>query len=400
MSGEATGRALSVLHVGPTPFFSDRGCHIRIAGLMRGLHEQGVGGALCTYHHGRDVPGIDTLRISTVPGYDRVEAGPTGLKYVADALLFFKVLGVTLRRRPDLLHGHLHEGALLSWAVSRLLFWRRLPVVFDVQGSLSGELDEYGYAKRGGWRSALFERVERFIDHRADVLACSSAAALQIARDRFGVAEDRLYEVPDGIDAEAIEHGDRAEARHRLGIPEGATVVVYSGSLIPAKGVETLHELIAACSRRALGVRFLLIGYPVQDTERFLAAQGLQDTCTLTGRLPFEQLGTHLAAADIAVDPKDAESGEASGKLLNYMAAGLPVVAWETPNSRKILGQAGCYASLGSIDSLVEAVVALSNSAQRRAQLGGRARARVAEQFTWSASVHRLLDIYRALLVR
>ncbi|NJN54995.1 MAG: glycosyltransferase family 1 protein [Anaerolineae bacterium] len=41
-----------------------------------------------------------------------------------------------LRYRPDIVHGHMHEGAMIGSMVARLL---RVPLVFDFQGSLSAE---------------------------------------------------------------------------------------------------------------------------------------------------------------------------------------------------------------------------------------------------------------------
>ena len=51
----------------------------------------------------------------------------------------------------------------------------------------------------------------------------------------------------------------------------------------------------------------------------------------------------HLGLADVAVSAKRSAS-EANGKLLNYMAMGLPTVAYETPVSRELLGERGTYA--------------------------------------------------------
>ena len=57
----AGGHGLKVLHIAPTPFFADRGCHIRIRNEIESLRDQDVEVTLCTYHQGRDVEGIRTL---------------------------------------------------------------------------------------------------------------------------------------------------------------------------------------------------------------------------------------------------------------------------------------------------------------------------------------------------
>ncbi|MFW2404279.1 MAG: glycosyltransferase family 1 protein, partial [Gammaproteobacteria bacterium] len=76
-----------VLHIAPTPFFADRGCHIRIRGIVGGLAERGYENLVCTYSIGRDVEGVQTRRCATIPGYTKTEAGPSAFKYVADVFL-------------------------------------------------------------------------------------------------------------------------------------------------------------------------------------------------------------------------------------------------------------------------------------------------------------------------
>ena len=47
----------------PTPFFADRGCHVRIYEEARALQALGHRVTICTYHNGRDLPGFDIRRI-------------------------------------------------------------------------------------------------------------------------------------------------------------------------------------------------------------------------------------------------------------------------------------------------------------------------------------------------
>jgi glycosyltransferase involved in cell wall biosynthesis len=178
-------------------------------------------------------------------------------------------------------------------------------------------------------------------------------------------------------------------------LPQDRPVVVYSGGLLPVKGLEQLHATIAAAAERDLAVHFLLIGYPTEATERFVAEHGLQSRCTLTGRVNFGALPALLAAADIAIEPKLANAGEASGKLLNYMAAGLPVVAFDTANNREMLAEAGCYACADRPGQMVDCIAELAADAGRRARLGEAALARVSASYSWDASAALLDQLYR-----
>ena len=53
---------LRVLVIAPTPFFGDRGCHVRIYEEVRGLMARGIEVRVVTYPTGRDLDGIETVR--------------------------------------------------------------------------------------------------------------------------------------------------------------------------------------------------------------------------------------------------------------------------------------------------------------------------------------------------
>ena len=72
----------------------------------------------------------------------------------------------------------------------------------------------------------------------------------------------------------------------------------------------------------------------------------MDDVVTFTGRVPFSDAPYYLSACDIAVAPKMSTS-EGSGKLLNYMAMALPIVAYDTALNREYLGELGVYALPG-----------------------------------------------------
>lgn len=331
------------LHIAPTPFFSDRGCHIRIRNEIEALRDSGVRVILCTYPLGADPGGIDIRRTARIPGYTQVDAGFSPFKFPADLLLFLLVLRTAWKERPDALHGHLHEGALIGWAVRCCLFWRRLPVIMDMQGSLTGELIGYGTLSGHGWLVRLVRAVERFVCRLPQLFFCSSPRSLDLLRRDFGVPEERLVLLNDVVPDRFFTSRDAAVLRQELGLPLEKTVVLYSGSLLPGKGLGHVLRAIAELQEERPDLLFVLVGYPVDDVHSQLEDQGLIDAVLLVGRVAYDELPRWLAVADIALEPKEEVSGEASGKVLHYLAAGLPVVCFDTDNNRQVLGELGYY---------------------------------------------------------
>ena len=138
---------MRVLMVAPTPFFGDRGCHIRILEEVRALRGLGVETLVATYAVGRDHPEVRTVRAPRVPWVKTLPVGFSPHRPYLDGLLFGTTLRAARRFRPDILHGHLHEGAAIAAVVGRLV---RRPAVADLQGSVAGEMIAHGHLPAGG----------------------------------------------------------------------------------------------------------------------------------------------------------------------------------------------------------------------------------------------------------
>ncbi len=388
-----SSKVLKVLHIAPTPFFSDRGCHMRIRGIIRALNKRAISSVLCTYSLGRDVEGVETVRTAPIPGYTKLEAGPSAFKYLADILLFFRVCSLISSRKPDIIHAHLHEGALLGWAAKLIFFWRKTPMVFDVQGSLVGELEAHGYFKKYKFLKRIFWTLEYLITRMADRFVCSSQNTVDILRNEFNVDIEHAVLVNDGADE--FQLSDNAALKTTLALPENKTIVIFTGALLEAKGLVYLCETMLQAKIQNTGCHFLLVGYPEEAVRDFSEKNQLQEICTLVGRVPYEQLGDYLALADIALEPKLSDSGEASGKLLNYMGAGLPVVCFDTKSNRQILGENGYYAETNGLLEQIEVVIADSVIASEKGAAG---KVRVHETFSWDAAGEKIQSVYNSCL--
>jgi glycosyltransferase involved in cell wall biosynthesis len=380
-----------ILHVGPTPFFANRGCHIRILNEIRGLQASGRRVILCTYGLGEDIEGIDIRRTWSIPGYSRTGAGFSPFKPLADILLFFLVLKVAWQERVQIVHGHLHEGGLIGWCLKVALFWRKIILIMDVQGSLSGELRSYGTFRRLPFLLSIFYFLERIICLMPDRIICSSVASREFLIDSCSVDPEKIELVGDVVPASFFQAAPEA----RPDFPAEKRVVIYSGSLLPGKGVDLLLEAIEPIVSRYEDVLFALIGYPKERIETFVATAGLEGSVILPGEVDYGELSSWLGGADLGVDPKGRGSGEASGKILHYMAAGLPVVCFDTQNNRTFLGEHAFYAIGETGRDLAAAIdLALTDHESRR-KYGAFCRDRAGQDFSSDSAGQQLDRLYR-----
>src|SRR5262249_18032764 len=113
-----------------------------------------------------------------------------------------------------------------------------------------------------------------------------------------------------------------------------------------------------------------------------------------TGRIDYRAAPRYLALGDVAVSPKRSKT-EANGKLLNYMACGLPTIACDGPVAREILGDDGIFVPIGDAAALATACITLLEDAGERKWRGEALRARVVAKFSWSVLAARLVEVYR-----
>ncbi len=384
---------LKILMLAPTPYFADRGCHVRIYEEARALMKLGHDVCIVTYHLGRDMPGVRVVRIPQIPWYKKLEAGPSWHKPYLDILLLLKAYGVAKSFRPDIIHAHLHEGALIGYL---LKFALRLPLLFDCQGSLSGESINHGFLRKKSLLHRVFSVTERLIDRCADMIITSSDDGRRELIADFGISSDKIVSLIDGVDAQVFRPYSRRQARLELGISGEAKVIVYLGLFNQYQGLDLLMDVIPSVIARVPGAHFLLMGFPDEEYRIKAAEMGLEGVITFTGRVPYQSAPLFLSAGDLAVSPKLART-EANGKLFNYMACGLPTVAFDSAVNREILGDCGFYAEYGSADSFAAAIADVLNNSGLMSEMGAHSRERAVKIHSWDVRAVQLDAVYRKL---
>lgn len=396
----APGRPLRILMIAPTSFFANYGCHVRILEEARALQCLGHAVTIATYPNGGDAPGLVVHRASGPPGPKRAVVGSSRHKMYLDAALLLSAAKLALRTRPDLIHAHLHEGALIGGTIARLL---RRPLLFDYQGSLTAEMIDHGFLRPNGllYRPTLL--LERLGNRLADQIVTSTVNAAHLLRTRDGVEGRRVRPLADGVDTDRFRPGVlsnevRDQRRAHYGISAHHKVVVYLGLLAPHQGTNLLLEAVKLVLAREPRAFFLLGGFPGNETYRLRADQlGIGHAVSFPGAVPYRAAEEFLALGDIAVGPKVTET-EGNGKLYNYMAMALPTVAFDLPANREILGSAGLYARSGDAADLAEQLLGALAEPERNSALGAALRARAVTHLTWRARVVELEAVYWELM--
>jgi glycosyltransferase involved in cell wall biosynthesis len=195
----------------------------------------------------------------------------------------------------------------------------RVPVVYHAHNVMSDELDRYFRRpparllarQLGGW-------LDRRLPRRADgVVALSEAVADHLRV--HGVDSDRLQVVPPGA-------FPRGEGRDVASSPPGSNVVVYAGNLDPYQDLDTLLEAMIEVRRAEPSAVLEVVTHAAcRRLEQQSQRLGLSGQVRLIVVENYTAVRPVLERASVLVCPRTSWSGFPI-KLLNYMAAGRPMV--------------------------------------------------------------------------
>ena len=183
-----------------------------------------------------------------------------------------------------------------------------------------------------------------------------------------------------------------------MGIPPQNPVVIYTGALLKSKGIDYLWQAIPYVLKQNPEVYFVIVGYPVEESKKTVESLGVSHRCLFLGQVDFFKLAPYLYLADLAVEPKIDEAGEASGKIINYMGAGLPIVCFEGPNNLNFLGENGIFARSGDVQDLARQIVQTLADPEKARQIGQKNQQRVEEVFSWNANIKTYDQVFRQAL--
>ncbi|MCA9972378.1 MAG: glycosyltransferase family 4 protein, partial [Anaerolineales bacterium] len=271
-AANSKAKTFRILMIAPTSFFSDYGGHIRILEETRNLQALGHQVTIVTYYKGDDMPGLDIRRTAPLPWRTDYEVGSSRHKLAFDVYLAAQSLLEGLRVRPDVIHGHMHEGALIGGVLARLL---RVPLVFDFQGSLTGEMVDHQFLNRDGAMYRWAYRLEQYICRMPDAFLTSSDRAAALLREEFGVTPARIQPLPDCADTTRFDPQQFSVAakqalRRRFGIPDERLIVAYLGLMTDYQGIPHLIQAAARLKAAGEAVHFLVMGYPNVDRYKKL----------------------------------------------------------------------------------------------------------------------------------
>jgi glycosyltransferase involved in cell wall biosynthesis len=246
-------------------------------------------------------------------------------------------------------------------------------------------LPELYAARYGPLRPVLLSALrtcERLSYRSADRIICTN----EYQRDRVG-QESRLPDSHVAIVRNGPVLAQVAEARADESLKRGFRYLCCWLGVLGRQDrvdllVRSIDHVVHELGRKDCQFAIIGPGECLLRTQELAHRLHLGEWVHFTGFLPPEGIFRYLATADLGVDAS-LQSDVSPVKLFEYMAFGLPVVAFDLQETRVLADGAAVLAEPGCIEAHALAIDALLSSPRRRQELGSAGRARVREELAW-----------------
>ncbi|WP_085626361.1 MULTISPECIES: glycosyltransferase family 4 protein [unclassified Pseudomonas] len=309
------------------------------------------------------------------------------LRLIARTWTHTALLVQMVRYGASVVHSHDVNTLPTAWLASRI---SRARLVYDAH-EISTSREGYDSFRR------LVGMVEKRLMPSADgTITTTDARAKYFAR---------AYQVTRPIVLQNRPRLTRCaptnRIREELGLAEQWPIVIYQGGLQQGRGLEKLIRVAA----KVPDAYFVLIGGGrlAHSLSQLIEELELQDRVHIIPTVPLAELPSYTASADIGVQPIENTClnhyTTDSNKLFEYLIAGLPVVATDFPEIRRIVRRhdVGVLVSSDDPTGLAHALNVLVSDANLREAYAQNARS-TAVTLNWEEQESRLVDLYQQVL--
>ncbi len=271
--------------------------------------------------------------------------------------------------------------------------------LFEVNGLPSVELKYHYPALVGTDLPQKLRGQEQAILGQVDAIVCVSAVTA-IYLKSLGAPPEALAVIPNGVDPTLFQLAPRQ--------PDSQPRLVYVGTLASWQGISTTIQAMPTILAAFPEAELHLIGPSKKRHQKGLAKLAARlgldgETVRFLGPVAPEDMPAQLASASVCLVPlayndRNVAQGCCPIKVLEYAAAGRPIVASDLPVVRELLGEGEVlFFQPGDAVQLARQVIYLLSHPEEGQTLAQRAAEKVRQTFTWQQSGERLLEVYARL---
>ncbi|WP_061295307.1 D-inositol-3-phosphate glycosyltransferase [Herbidospora cretacea] len=381
------------------------GMNVYIVETAKRLAELGVEVEIFTRQTARDLPPIAelapgvTVRHVTAGPYEELDRSDLPGQMCAFLSGVLRTEAIYEPGRYDVIHSHYWLSGQVGWLAKER--WG-VPLVHTMHTMAKVKNLLLAEGDRPEPPARVFGE-EQVVDV-ADRLVANTAAEAEELISLYAAPPDRVSVVNPGVSLRVFQPASKGAARHRLGLPDDAAVLLFVGRVQPLKAPDVLLRAAARMIADDPALRDRLVvacvggpsgnGLARPSLLTDLAAElGIADVVRIAPPCPQPELADWYRAADVTVVPSHNESFGLVA--LESQACGTPVVAASVGGLRTAVkdGVSGLLVEGHDPGAWASALAGLLDRPVWRDFLAQGA-IRHAAAFGWSATAARLVEVY------
>lgn len=244
----------------------------------------------------------------------------------------------------------------------------------------------------GFWYTPTLLRILKIINRMTTRILANSYAVKEQISMHENISEDKIDVIKNGINFNSFGWDFRKENLSKsIKISDEDYVVGIVANLNrPVKRIDVFIKAASEVLKLIPNVSFLIVGDGHLRDELGKLVKRL-DICKkifFLGRR--NEIESIIGAWDVGVISSDSEGF--SNSILEYMAAGIPVVATEVGGNKELIEQGvnGVLIAPGDYESMAEQICALLNDRRRRLQMAENAKSLIRREYSW---VNKIIEI-------
>ena len=313
-------------------------------------------------------------------------------------LLRTRILGILEEHSFDIVHAH--SPALCGLAALQAAHSRKIPFVYEIRAFWEDAAVDQNKTRRVSPRYFASRQLEGYVSRQADAVVGIARHILDDLRAR-GIPAEKLFHVPNGVDAERFVALPRDAKLHaELGL-NGDPVLGFIGSLYRYEGIAWLVRAAAELKRRGTAFQVLIVGKGEEfnDIQAAIKTERAQEYVRAVGQVPHDQVERYYSLMDVMVYPRRRiRLTELTTPLkpLEAMAQGKAVLASDVGGIRELVEpEIPCmlFQAEDLKDFCNKGAELLTNDVLRR-QVGENGRQMVLREKDWRVLARRYAAVY------
>lgn len=315
--------------------------------------------------------------------------------------MFAVTLYIFAHKGFDVIHAANPPDTAVMIVIFYKLFGKRF--VYD-HHDLSPEVFSMRFGSEKGMARLIYGLLiflERLSCRVADHVIATNHSYKTIELQRSKIPESRITIVRNGPDLSRLRQVDFPSELRR----EGKTTIGYLGITGYQDGVNHLLDILYVLANELDRKDFFCViaggGDALEDLKKQAHTLDLDKFVMFTGYIPHEDVAKYISAADICVAPEKPSLFNHYStiiKVMEYMALGKPIVAFDLIEHRYSAENAALYAQDGQELDFARKIAYLMDNPKQREMMGRLGRTRVEKTLAWEHQAKALINAYEKLI--